>query len=131
MESIVKILVGLSLMALSLAYLYRPGFMIRLNAWIRTFFFNDAHLLHHRRRWGLLAFLAGILFLYSGLLNTEKPVPKTVDPVVEGYNAFYGGRFNESAVIAEKILQDFPGDRHAEFLLRVSRILTIKKNRSR
>lgn len=126
MESIVKILLGLSLMGLSLAYLYRPSLILRLNAWVRVFLFNDAYLLHHRRRWGLLAFLAGILFLYSGLLNTIPWAPSGPDPVESGYSAFYAGRFDDSAAIADQILQGEPGNRHAEFLLRVSRLLKLK-----
>jgi hypothetical protein len=126
MESIVKILVGLGLMGLSLAYLYRPSFIMRINAWAKVFLFNDAYLLHHRRRWGLLAFLAGILFLYSGLLNTTPRAPSGPDPLESGYSAFYAGRLDDAAAIADQILQGEPGNRHAEFLLRVSRLLKLK-----
>lgn len=129
MESFVKIILGLGLMGLSLAYLYRPSLIMRINAWAKMILFNDAHLLHHRRRWGLLAFLAGILFLYSGMLNKAPRVPHappSADPLLSAYESFYKGRFDESAAIADKVLEESPSNRHAEFLSRVSRMFKIK-----
>lgn len=131
MESFIKVMIGLGLMGLSLAYLYRPSLIVRFNTWVRILLVNDAHLLHHRRRWGLLAFLAGILFLYSGLLNMTPRIPSGPAPLEEGYSAFYAGRFDESAAVAEKILHDTPSDSHAEFLLRVSKIFKLKTKPSR
>lgn len=92
MESAMKLVVGLVLMGISLAYLYRPTVVLRVNAWGRMLLFNDAHLLHFRRRWGLLAFLGSILFLYSGFLNLSQSIPlePVQDPLESGYMAFYG-----------------------------------------
>ena len=69
MEGLIKLFVGLVLFTVGVGYLYRPGWVIRSNEWVRRIFFNDAHLLHHRRRWGLLFFLVGVLLMYSGFLN--------------------------------------------------------------
>jgi hypothetical protein len=88
----IKLLVGLVLMGISVAYLYRPTLVLRVNAWGRTMLvFNDAHLLHFRRRWGLAGFFGAILFLYSGFLNLSKSIPlePVRDPLEAGYLAFY------------------------------------------
>ena len=102
MESVVKLLIGIVLLVVSVAYLYRPGLVLRMNAWGRTLLFNDAHLLHFRRRWGLLAFLAAILFLYSGFLNITKSIPVVPvrDPLEAGYLAFYEKKFDVAGEIA-------------------------------
>jgi hypothetical protein len=89
------------------AYLYRPTLVLRVNAWGRTILFNDAHLLHFRRRWGLLAFLAATLFLYSGFLNLTKSIPiePVRDPIEAGYLAFYEKRFDAAGEIAVAIFE--------------------------
>ena len=123
MESAVKLLVGLVLLVVSVAYLYRPILVLRFNDWARTLFFNDSHLLHYRRRWGLLAFLGSILFLYSAFLNLSKlkktaPAP---DPLLEGYRAFDERRFDAAVDVALRQLKLTPGDPHGNFLLRQAR----------
>jgi hypothetical protein len=120
MEAVVKLLIGIVLLVASVAYLYRPGLVLRVNAWGRTLLFNDAHLLHFRRRWGLLAFLAAILFLYSGFLNITKsiPVAPVQDPLEVGYLAFYEKKFDVAGAIAVQYLKEHPRDPHGEFLLR-------------
>ncbi|MBK8575091.1 MAG: hypothetical protein IPN90_05230 [Elusimicrobia bacterium] len=123
MESAVKIIVGIILLLVSLAYLYRPVLVLRVNAWGRMLLFNDAHLLHYRRRWGLLAFLAAVLFLYSGFLNLSQlvSVDPVRDPIEAGYLSFYEKRFDVAAEIAVQYLKDHPRDPHAEFLFRQAR----------
>lgn len=120
MESSVKLLIGIVLLLISVSYLYRPGLVLRVNAWGRAFLFNDAHLLHYRRRWGLLAFLGSILFLYSGFLNLAKAIPAEPvrDPLEAGYMSFYEKHFDAAAEIAVRYLNDHPRNSHAEFLLR-------------
>ncbi len=120
MESVIKLLIGIVLLVVSVAYLYRPGLVLRANAWGRTLLFNDAHLLHFRRRWGLLAFLGAILFLYSGFLNLAKSVPvePVRDPLDAGYMAFYEKRYETAGEIAIQYLKEHPRDPHGEFLLR-------------
>jgi hypothetical protein len=124
MESGLKILIGIVLLWISLAYLYRPTLVLRVNDWARTFLFNDAHLLHYRRQWGLLAFLGAVLFLYSGFLNLAASRRISVlapDPLEEGYRAFYDHRFEEAAAVALKQLKTNAGDPHSTFLLRQAR----------
>lgn len=120
MESGIKLLVGLVLLIISVAYLYRPSLVLRVNAWGRVLFFNDAHLLHYRRRWGLLAFLGAILFLYSGFLNISKAilVVPVRDPLEAGYLSYYERHFDVAAEIAARYLADHPRDPHADFLFR-------------
>jgi hypothetical protein len=130
MESGLKILIGLVLLCVSLAYLYRPTFVLRANDWARTLLFNDAHLLHYRRKWGLLAFLGAVLFLYSGFLNLAASRRHSVpapDPLGEGYRAFYEHRFDEAAAVALKHLKTNPSDPHSTFLLRQSRASKSKR----
>jgi hypothetical protein len=64
-----KFILGLSFLLLSIGYLYRPSWILRLNNWARSLLFNDAHILHYRRRWGLLFFFAAALFFYSAFNN--------------------------------------------------------------
>lgn len=120
MESGVKLLIGFVLLGISLAYLYRPTLVLRVNAWGRTLLFNDSHLLHYRRRWGLLAFLGSILFFYSGFLNLSRAIPTepVQDSLEAGYMAFYSKNFDGAATIASEYLMDHPRDLHGEFLLR-------------
>jgi hypothetical protein len=120
MESGIKLLIGIVLLLVSVAYLYRPTLVLRVNAWGRTILFNDAHLLHFRRRWGLLAFLAATLFLYSGFLNLTKSIPiePVRDPIEAGYLAFYEKRFDAAGEIAVAYLNAHPRDPHGEFLFR-------------
>ena len=120
MESGIKLLVGFLLLGISLAYLYRPTLVLRVNAWGRTLLFNDSHLLHYRRRWGLLAFLGSLLFFYSGFLNLSQAIPTepVQDPLESGYMAFYSKKFDGAAEIAAGYLKDHPRDPHGEFLLR-------------
>jgi hypothetical protein len=120
MEYGIKLLVGVILLVFSVAYLYRPSVVLRVNAWGRLLFFNDSYLLHYRRRWGLLAFLGAILFLYSGFMNMERnaagvPVDNSLE---EGYLSFYSQRFDIAAEVARRYLANHPQDPHAEFLFR-------------
>ena len=41
MEAWIKILIGLALLLLSLGYLYRPGWVLKLNALGRLVLFNE------------------------------------------------------------------------------------------
>jgi hypothetical protein len=117
-ESAFKLFMGILLLVVSVAYLYRPVLVLRANAWARTLLFNDAHLLHYRRRWGLLAFLASVLFIYSGFLNLAKlqKAAPTVD-LTDGYRDYFEGRFDEAVAIAKEALSRDSGNPHALFLL--------------
>ncbi|MBL8023090.1 MAG: hypothetical protein JNK54_02255 [Elusimicrobia bacterium] len=130
MESVGKIFIGLFLLGISLAYLYRPTLVLRVNAWARMFLFNDSHLLHYRRKWGLLALLGSVLFLYSGFLNLSASRRRFVpapDPLLVGYQAFNESRFEDAAAIALMFLKGNPQDPHGMFLLRQSRSLQKKR----
>jgi len=62
-----KISSGLAAFILGLGYLYRPDVIERMNALIREYLLNDAHIALERRKWGAFFLLIGFLFLYMGL----------------------------------------------------------------
>ncbi len=61
-----KIFLGLGFFALGLGYLYRPDLIERMNALIREYLLNDAHIALERRKWGAFFLLLSFLFLYMG-----------------------------------------------------------------
>lgn len=68
-EAWVKIVLGLGFLIVSVGYLYRPVWILKINSWGKALLFNDGHLLLYRRRRGLLFLLTSVLFLYSGFIN--------------------------------------------------------------
>lgn len=67
MSPLFKIGVGILSFFLGLGYLYRPDLIERMNAILREYFLNDAHIALERRKWGTFFLLIGFLFLYMGL----------------------------------------------------------------
>jgi len=61
-----KIFVGIAAGLLGLGYLYRPDLIERMNAVLRDYFLNDAHIALERRKWGMFFLLVSFLFLYMG-----------------------------------------------------------------
>jgi hypothetical protein len=73
LEGWLKFILALGFLMISLGYLYRPSWILRVNNWARSLIFNDSHVLHYRRRWGLLFFFAAALLFYSALNNLSHP----------------------------------------------------------
>jgi hypothetical protein len=67
-----KITVGVISAILGLGYLYRPDLITRMNAVIREYLLNDAHIALERRKWGLFFLLVSFLFLYMGITKLVK-----------------------------------------------------------
>ncbi|MDE2040122.1 MAG: hypothetical protein KGO96_04230 [Elusimicrobia bacterium] len=67
MSAGLKIAAGLVCFALGLGYLYRPDLIARLNALIREYLLNDAHIALERGKWGMFFMLLAFLFLYMGI----------------------------------------------------------------
>ncbi len=67
MSPLFKITVGFAAFILGLGYLYRPDVIERMNALIREYLLNDAHIALERKKWGAFFLLIGFLFLYMGL----------------------------------------------------------------
>lgn len=61
-----KITVGLISLVLGLGYLLRPDLIARMNAVIREYLLNDAHIALERKKWALFFLLVAFLFLYMG-----------------------------------------------------------------
>lgn len=64
-----KIVVGVGLLLLALAYLYRPGLIIRLNDLCRQHLFNDARILFQRKRIGAYLLVFALIALFMGIVN--------------------------------------------------------------
>ena len=67
MSAAAKILVGLVSFLLGMGYLYRPDLIWRMNALLREYFLNDAHIALERKKWGLFFLLVAFFFLYVGV----------------------------------------------------------------
>lgn len=122
MEAVVKLLAGLVMLAVSLSYLYRPAFILKVNELARGVLFNDSYVLHYRRRWGMPLFVIAIVFVYSGLANlkvqTNSPEAASYGEMDEAYRAFYTRRYADTERLCREILLRHPQDPHAGFLLR-------------
>lgn len=66
MSPSLKLFIGMILGLLGLGYLYRPDLIERLNAVLRDYLLNDAHIALERRKWGMFFLLLSFLFLYTG-----------------------------------------------------------------
>ncbi|MBI4386409.1 MAG: hypothetical protein HY551_03415 [Elusimicrobia bacterium] len=64
MSVLIKFILGLLFFLLGLGYLYRPGLIERMNAILRHYLLNDAHIALERRKWGTFFLLLAFLFLY-------------------------------------------------------------------
>lgn len=62
-----KVAVGVVSLLLGLGYLVRPDLMARLNAVIREYLVNDAHIALERKKWALFFLLIAFLFLFMGI----------------------------------------------------------------
>ncbi len=117
MESWWKIIIGLVLLLVSLGYLYRPVWIMRLNALARVLVFNDTYLLHYRRRWGIPLFVAGAIFLFSGFNNLSLEKPGRSSDVWMAYRSFTSHQYRQTIVQCEGILAQDPDNEQAWSLL--------------
>lgn len=123
MESLLKTVIGFLLLGLSLGYLYRPGLVLKVNQLFRDILFNDAYVLHYRRRWGMPLFVAAVVFLYSGMANYRSENDERMgvyNQMNEAYRAYYLKDYTKTRIICDAILAVEPNDPHAQFLLRQS-----------
>ena len=70
-----KVFFGVVFFALGLCYLYRPDLIERMNALLREYVLNDAHLALERRKWGMFFLLISFLFLYMGYSAMNRAMP--------------------------------------------------------
>jgi hypothetical protein len=61
-----KLVCGLVSFILGMGYLYRPDLIARMNAIIREYLLNDAHIALERKKWAVFFLLMAFLFLYMG-----------------------------------------------------------------
>src|SRR5688572_2609793 len=121
MEAWIKVLAGLAFLFLSLCYLYRPAIVLRFNALGRSLVFNDSYVLLYRRRWGIMLFLAAILFFYSGFQNLNRgEKPSTYFELQDAYRAFRGHHYKGAIVRCQEILKRETENVHAWALLGAS-----------
>lgn len=69
-----KLLAGLFFFLLGLGYLYRPDLIERMNAILRDYLLNDAHIAMERRKWGTFFLLISFLFLYMAYAAMNRSV---------------------------------------------------------
>jgi len=116
-EAWIKIIIGLLFLLVSLGYLYRPKWVLFFNSWARALLFNDAHVLHYRRRWGLPLFLVAALFFYSGLNNLAQQTPRPSAELWLAYRAFRFRDYRQTIIGCEGILAQDPENSQAWALL--------------
>ena len=75
MSPLFKLVLGILFFLLGLGYLYRPDLIERMNAIIREYFLNDAHIALERRKWGTFFLLLSFLFLYMCYTAMKAGVP--------------------------------------------------------
>ncbi|HBL16325.1 MAG: hypothetical protein A2X36_11880 [Elusimicrobia bacterium GWA2_69_24] len=73
MSPLSRVLVGIFFFLLGLGYLYKPGFIERMNAFLRDYLLNDAHIALERRKWGVFFLLLSVFFLYTGYMALYPP----------------------------------------------------------
>jgi hypothetical protein len=117
MEAWLKIIAGLGLLLLSLGYLYRPSWVLRWNAWGRSLFFNDSHVLYFRRRWGLPLLITSVLFFYSGFANLAEQRPQASFELWMAYRSFLAHEYRQTVVRCEGLLVEDPKNVQAWSLL--------------
>ena len=117
LEAWIKIFLGLLFLFLSLAYLYRPAWVLTLNVLGRAFLFNDTYVLLYRRTLGLLLFAAAGLFLYSGLNNLAYQKPSVSVELWDAYRVFRGQEYQAVVSRCEEILAKDPENQYAWSLL--------------
>ena len=72
MSPLLKTIAGILCFLLGLGYLYRPDLIERMNAILRDYFLNDAHIALERKKWGAFFLLVGFLFLYMAFTAMER-----------------------------------------------------------
>ncbi|MBI4678175.1 MAG: hypothetical protein HY748_11385 [Elusimicrobia bacterium] len=61
-----QVILGVFFLLWGLGYLYRPGLIQRMNAFLREQVLNDARISLERRKWGMFFLLLSLLFIYMG-----------------------------------------------------------------
>ena len=112
-----KIFVGVGLLLLSLGYLYRPAWILKLNMLGRTMLFNDVHVLHYRRRWGLPLFVAAAIFLFAGFNNLSQFHPQRPTELWLAYRSFLAHEYRQTIVQCEGIVAQDPDNSQAWSLM--------------
>ena len=62
-----KLFFGLALLLLGFGYIYKPEAVERLNRLLKETLLNDSYVALHRKKWGVLLVLIGVLLVYMGL----------------------------------------------------------------
>jgi cytochrome c-type biogenesis protein CcmH/NrfG len=117
LEAWLKIFVGLALLFVSVGYLYRPVWILRLNALARALVFNDTYLLHYRRRWGIPLFAAAAVFFFSGFNNLSQYRPHPAARLWMAYRSFTAHEYRQTIIQCEGILAEDPESQQAWSLL--------------
>ncbi len=61
---------GFCLFILGLSYLFRPGLVLRFNAFMRNFFFHDSFVLLDRRRIGFVLLVVSFFMMLLALRSS-------------------------------------------------------------
>ncbi|HOW28075.1 MAG TPA: hypothetical protein PK876_06205 [Elusimicrobiota bacterium] len=135
MEAVIKIIAGLLFLFLSLSYLYRPAWILKINAAGRQMLFNDAHVLLFRRRWGLLFLVSASVFLYAGFNNLAyQAAPShrsSYWDLQDAYRSLRVHHYKGVVVRCQEILKREPDNIHAWVLLGTAWSSLGRKDQSR
>ncbi len=125
---------GSTLVALALAYLYRPSLILTLNKFARERVFSDSRVLLERRKKGLMLLLFSVLLFYWSYHRAQYSPTRVMDHLVSTdrmiYQAHYHFRakqYNDVEKICLKIASRQPGNSENLYLLAASRYIQGKK----
>lgn len=123
MNTILFILGSLSVFA-GLALIYRPGWILKFNRFVRDHVVNDAALLLERRKKGVLMLLLAFLFFtwgyYRAHYSPTRVMWRFVTPhrmLYQSYHHFHAGEYGESKLLCERVLLKDPDNPEALYQL--------------
>ena len=117
---IFMILVGLCFFCAGAAYVYAPNIVLKINALMKKFFFNDAWVLYYRKKIGLACVLVSFSVIYFAfninLPSAENDILQqqiTRNTLYKAYMSFNIRNYRETIQLCTEILNRDPCNKRA------------------
>jgi cytochrome c-type biogenesis protein CcmH/NrfG len=112
LQALLKTIGAIVLLIAGLVSLYKPGWIIRFNAWCRERLFNDSAALMNRRKIGLVSIVVSSILFYSGfsgLSQTPSIGPRIEREMFEeAQQAFQAKRYNGVVARCQALIRQRP-----------------------